>query len=83
MLSTHHLSLTPLALPSWITACAGARVSGGRAQLQRGHPQGPVLPVSVVEAPLDLPIGKDPDAGKDWGQEKKGTTEDEMAGWHH
>ena len=23
------------------------------------------------------------DAGKDWGQEKKGTTEDEMAGWHH
>ena len=28
-------------------------------------------------------IGKDSDAGKDWGQEKKGTTEDEMAGWHH
>ena len=28
-------------------------------------------------------IGKDPDAGKDWGKEKKGTTEDEMAGWHH
>ena len=27
--------------------------------------------------------GKDPDAGRDWGQEKKGTTEDEMAGWHH
>ena len=26
--------------------------------------------------------GKDSDAGKDWGQEKKGTTEDEMAGWH-
>ena len=26
---------------------------------------------------------KDPDAGKDWGQEQKGTTEDEMAGWHH
>ena len=25
----------------------------------------------------------DPDAGKDWGQEKKGTTEDEMVGWHH
>ena len=23
------------------------------------------------------------DAGRDWGQEKKGTTEDEMAGWHH
>ena len=27
--------------------------------------------------------GKDPDAGKDWGQEEKGTTEDEMVGWHH
>jgi len=27
-------------------------------------------------------IGKDSDAGRDWGQEKKGTTEDEMAGWH-
>ena len=30
-----------------------------------------------------LTIGKDPDAGRDWGQEEKGTTEDEMAGWHH
>ena len=28
-------------------------------------------------------IGKDCDAGRDWGQEEKGTTEDEMAGWHH
>ena len=28
-------------------------------------------------------ICKDPDAGKDWGQEEKGTTEEEMAGWHH
>ena len=28
-------------------------------------------------------FGKDPDAGRDWGQEEKGTTEDEMAGWHH
>ena len=27
-------------------------------------------------------IWKDPDAGKDWGQEEKGMTEDEMAGWH-
>ena len=27
--------------------------------------------------------GKDFDAGRDWGQEEKGTTEDEMAGWHH
>ena len=28
-------------------------------------------------------IWKDPDTGRDWGQEEKGTTEDEMAGWHH
>ena len=28
-------------------------------------------------------VGKDSDAGRDWGQEEKGTTEDEMAGWHH
>ena len=43
-----------------------------------------------VEAPiLSLPdaksrhIRRDPDAGKDLRQEEKGTTEDEMAGWHH
>ena len=36
--------------------------------------------------PLDVknwPIGKDPDAGKDWRREEKGTTEDEIVGWHH
>ena len=27
--------------------------------------------------------GKDPNAGKDWGQEEMGATKDEMAGWHH
>ena len=43
-----------------------------------------------AEAPILWPpdakswlIGKDPDAGKDRGQEEKGTTEDEMVGWHH
>ena len=43
-----------------------------------------------VETPVLWPpdaksllIGKDPDAGKDWGQEEKGTKEDEMVGWHH
>ena len=30
-----------------------------------------------------ITVGKDSDAGRDWGQEEKGTTEDEMAGWHH
>ena len=28
-------------------------------------------------------LEKDSEAGRDWGQEEKGTTEDEMAGWHH
>ena len=43
-----------------------------------------------AEAPILWPphaksrlIGNDPDAGKDWGQEEKGTTEDEIVGWHH
>ena len=31
----------------------------------------------------DWLLGKDPDAGKDWREEEKGTTEDEMVGWHH
>ena len=28
-------------------------------------------------------MGKDSDSGRDWGQKEKGTTENEMAGWHH
>ena len=40
----------------------------------------PVLWPPDVESWL---IWKDPDAGKDWGQEEKGTTEDEMVAWHH
>ena len=40
----------------------------------------PVLWPSDVKSWL---IWKDPDAGKDWGQEEKGVTEDEMVGWHH
>ena len=43
-----------------------------------------------AEAPIlwppdakNWPIGKDPDAGKDWRPEEKGMTEDEMVGWHH
>ena len=39
--------------------------------------------ISVCVYAMSLLIGKDPDAGRDWGQEEKGTTEDEMAGWHH
>ena len=40
-------------------------------------------PVLWPPHPKSWLIGKDSDAGRDWGQEKKGTTEDEMAGWHH
>ena len=39
-----------------------------------------------VEAELpviEAQMGKDPDAGRNWGQEEKGTAEDETAGWHH
>ena len=36
-----------------------------------------------AETPVLWLIGKDSDAGRDWGQEEKGTTENEMAGWHH
>ena len=46
--------------------------------------------VSKAEAPVLWPpdmksqfTGKDPDARKDWGQEEKAITEDEMVGWHH
>ena len=45
---------------------------------------------SEAETPIIWPpdvksqlIGKDSDAERDWGQEEKGTTEDEMARWHH
>ena len=45
---------------------------------------------AVAETPILWPpdakswlTGKDPGAGRDWGQEKEGMTEDEMAGWHH
>ena len=40
----------------------------------------PILWLAHVKSWL---IGKDPDVGRDWGQEEKGTTDDEMAGWHH
>ena len=39
--------------------------------------------VSTAQNGEELTHWKDPDAGRDWGKEEKGTTEDEMAGWHH
>ena len=64
-------------------------------EIQPVHPKGDQSWVFIgradaeTETPVLWPphvkswlIGKDPDAGRDWGQQK-GTTEDEMAGWHH
>ena len=64
--------------------------------IQPVHPKGDQSQVFIgrthaeAETPIFWPpdtknwlIGTDPDAGRDWGQEEKGTTEDEMAGWHH
>ena len=65
-------------------------------EIQPVHPKGDQSWVFIgktdaeAETPILWPpdgkswlIGKDPDAGRDWGQEEKGMTEDEMAGWHH
>jgi len=41
------------------------------------------LNVSYINIFIRNKLIKDPDAGKDWGEEEKGTTEDEMVGWHH
>ena len=65
-------------------------------EIQPVHPKGDQSWVFIgridveAETPILWPphakrwlIGKDPDAGRDWGQEEKGMTEDEMVGWHH
>ena len=65
-------------------------------EIQPAHPKGNQSWIFIgrtdaeAEAPILWPpdvknwlTGKDPDAGRDWGQEEKGTTKDETAGWHH
>ena len=65
-------------------------------EIQPVHPKGnqswifPGRTDAEAETPILWPpdgknwlLRKDPDAGKDWKQEEKGTTEDEMVGWHH
>ena len=65
-------------------------------EIQPVHPKGDQSWVFIgrtdakAETPILWPhhakswlIGKDPDAGKDWGQEEKGMTEDEITGWYH
>ena len=39
--------------------------------------------INIINSGVSWLIGKDSDAGRDWGQEETGTTEDEMAGWHY
>ena len=53
----------------------------GLSRVVAGNPGFPQL-VPVTSGRFSR-IGKDPDATRDWGQEEKGMTEDEMAGWHH
>ena len=65
-------------------------------EIQQVHPKGDQSRVFIgtTDAEAETPVlwpphvkswltGNDPDAGRDWGQEEKGMTEDEMAGWHH
>ena len=61
-------------------------------EIQPVHPKGDQSWVFIerTDAEAETPphvkswlIGKDPDAGRDWRQEEKGMTEDEMAWWHH
>ena len=57
-------------------------------EIKPGNPKGnqPWISIGRTDAEADTKswlIGKDPDAGKGWGQEEKGATEDEMVGWHH
>ena len=65
-------------------------------EIQPVHPRGDHSWIFIgrIDAEAETPIlwppdvknwlvGKDPDVGKDWGQEEKGMTEDEMVGWHH
>ena len=55
--------------------------TGGRSASRRMRALPPCDEAVCILA-LEL-FGKDSDAGRDWGQEEKGMTEDEMAGWHH
>ena len=65
-------------------------------EIKPGHPNGkkPWIFIGRTDAEAEAPTlwppdvkswltGKDPDAGKDWGQAETGMTEDEMVGWHH
>ena len=80
----------------WTVVLKILEIPLGCKEIQEVHPKGCQSWVFIgrtdaeAETPIFWPpdakswlIGKDPDAGRDWGQEEKRTTEDEMAGWHH
>ena len=80
----------------WTMMLENTLESFGLQGVQPVHPKGDPSWVFIgktdvgAETPVLWPpdvkswlIWKDPDAGRGWGQEEKGTTEDEMAGWHH
>ena len=74
-LSSSVIQLTNIWLINMVWNCSAAII--GRTDVEA---ETPVLWPPDAKSWL---IGKDPDAGKDWGQEDKGTTEDEMIGWHY
>ena len=82
--------------PAFLMIYSSYKVNKQGDKIEPVHPKGDQSWVLIgrtdaeAETPLLWPphvkcwlVGKDPDAGRDWGQEEKRTTEDEMAGWHH
>jgi len=89
--------LKPLCWLKWL-GCGAGEDSGESFGLQGDHTNQswnqPWIFIGRIDAEAEAPVlwppdaknrltGKDPDAGKDWGQEEQETTEDEMVGWHH
>jgi len=90
-----HFTFSSLIL-FWVKFCKGVESPLNCKEIQPVHRKGDQSWVFIgrtdveAETPILWPpdvkswlIGKDPDAGKDWGQDEKGMTEDEMVGWHH
>ena len=92
----HKIQPTIFSLPREEVRCSISLIHSNTIQIQVVHSEGDQpwdffgRNDAKAETPVLWPphakswlIGKDSDAGRDWGQEEKGTTEDEMAGWHH
>ena len=89
-LNTEELMLWPVVLEKTLESPLDCK------EIKLAHPKGNQSWIFIrrTDAEAETPIhwlpdatnwftGKDPDAGKDWKQEEKWTTEDEMVGWHH